>query len=138
MVHLLYITRECGVDIPREVGYSLTTYMNSTQLYPDVQPGTLVRVHQKIKEVTPKGEEKERVQVFEGTVLARRRGSEPGASITVRKISEGIGVEKIFPLHLPTIAKIEVKKKFAVRRAKLNYLRTSKKRLREIKEKKVA
>lgn len=104
--------------------------------YPDVQPGVLVRVHQKIKETTPKGEEKERVQVFEGTVLARRHGSESGATITVRKISEGIGVEKIFPLYLPTITKIEVKKKFRVRRAKLNFLRNTKKRLREIKEKK--
>lgn len=95
-----------------------------------------MRVHQKIKEITPKGEEKERVQVFEGTVIGRRGGSSSGATITVRKVSEGIGVEKIFPVHLPTIAKIEVKKKFKVRRAKLNFLRTSKKRLREIKEKK--
>ena len=105
-------------------------------IYPEVQPGTLVRVHQKIKEMTPKGEEKERVQVFEGTVLARRHGSEPGATITVRKISEGIGVEKIYPLHMPSIVKIEVKKKYRVRRAKLNYLRTSKKKLAEIREKK--
>ena len=105
-------------------------------IYPEVQPGTLVRVHQKIKEMTPKGEEKERVQVFEGTVLARRHGSEPGATITVRKISEGIGVEKIYPLHMPSIVKIEVKKKYRVRRAKLNFLRISKKKLSEIKEKK--
>lgn len=112
------------------------TPIEKTELYPDVVPGVLVRVHQKIKEMTPKGEEKERVQVFEGTVLARRRGAEAGASITVRKISDGIGVEKIFPLHMPSIAKIEVKKKFKVRRAKLNYLRDTKKKLREIKEKK--
>ncbi|OGL86523.1 50S ribosomal protein L19 [Candidatus Uhrbacteria bacterium RIFCSPLOWO2_02_FULL_48_12] len=104
-------------------------------IYPAVQPGTLIRVHQKIKETTPKGEEKERVQVFEGTVLARRHGSEPGATITVRKISEGIGVEKIYPLHMPSITKIDVKKRYRVRRAKLNFLRTSKKKLTEIKEK---
>ena len=102
-------------------------------IYPEVVPGTLVRVHQKIKETTPKGEEKERVQVFEGMVLKRHGGNEPGATITVRKMSDGIGVEKIFPIHLPAIAKIEVKKKFRVRRAKLNYLKTSKKRLQEIK-----
>src|SRR3989338_6132561 len=105
-------------------------------IYPDVQPGTLVRVHQKIKEITPKGEEKERVQVFEGNVLARHGGSTPSATITVRKISEGIGVEKIYPLSMPSIAKIEVKKKYKVRRAKLNFLRTSKKKLTEIRERK--
>src|SRR3989344_2367709 len=101
-------------------------------IYPEVQPGTLVRVHQKIKEMTPKGEEKERVQIFEGTVIARRHGSESGATITVRKISEGIGVEKIFPLHMPSITKLEVKKRYRVRRAQLNFLRTSKKKLTEI------
>ena len=103
-------------------------------IYPEVQPGTLVRVHQKIKEMTPKGEEKERVQIFEGTFIARRHGSESGATITVRKISEGIGVEKIFSLHMPSITKLEVKKRYRVRRAKLNFLRTSKKKLTEIKE----
>jgi len=103
------------------------------QIYPEVQPGQVVKVHQKIKELNPKGEEKERVQVFEGMVIARKHGSESGATITVRKISDGIGVEKIFPLHLPAIEKIEVAKKHKVRRAKLNYLRTSHKKLREIK-----
>ena len=112
--------------------------MATTPLYPDVLPGTLVRVHQKIKELTPKGEEKERVQVFEGMVIARRHGSEAGATITVRKVSDGIGVEKILPLAMPSIAKIEVKKKFRVRRAKLGYLRTTKKRLQEIREPKPA
>jgi len=107
----------------------------STTIYPEVKPGALIRVHQKIKETTPKGEEKERVQVFEGVVLKRHAGSEPGATITVRKISEGIGVEKIFPLHLPTITKIEVKKQHRVRRANLSYIRHSKKRLKDIKEK---
>ncbi len=103
------------------------------QLYPEIQPGKVVRVHQKIKELNPKGEEKERIQVFEGMVLARRHGSEPGATITVRKISDGVGVEKIFPLHMPTLEKIEVAKTYRVRRAKLGYLRTSHTRLKEIK-----
>ncbi|MFA7286440.1 MAG: 50S ribosomal protein L19 [Patescibacteria group bacterium] len=103
-------------------------------VYPEVVPGALVRVHQRIREVTPKGEEKERVQIFEGTVIGRKHGSEAGATITVRKISNGVGVEKIFPLHLPTIDKIEVKKLYRVRRAKLGYLRTSKKRIKEVKK----
>lgn len=103
------------------------------QVYPEIQPGKVVRVHQKITELNPKGEEKERIQVFEGLVLSRKHGSEPGASITVRKVSDGIGVEKIFPLNMPTIEKIEIKKQYKTRRAKLGHLRSSHKRLREIK-----
>ena len=98
----------------------------------EIKPGHTVRVHQKIKEKNAKGEDKERVQVFEGIVLNRRHGSEIGATICVRKISEGIGVERIFPLNSPLIAKIEVKKSAKVKQAKLGYLRTYKKRLKEI------
>jgi large subunit ribosomal protein L19 len=101
----------------------------------EVKPGMVVRVHQKIKEVNPKGEEKERIQVFEGTVIARKHGKEPGASITVRKISEGVGVEKIFPLHSPLIEKVELVDQKAVRRAKLYYTRDYKKRLKSVSEK---
>ncbi|MFZ6035559.1 MAG: 50S ribosomal protein L19 [Patescibacteria group bacterium] len=94
---------------------------------PDIRPGHTVAVYQKIKEG-----DKERTQKFEGMVIARTGGSGINGTITVRKISEGIGVEKIFPIHLPTITKIEVVKKAKVRRAKLNYLRTYKKKLKEI------
>ena len=93
-----------------------------------------VRVHQKIKELTIKGEEKERVQYFEGIIIAKKHGKEAGGTIMVRKISDGIGVEKIFPLHLPTITKIEVKKEAKGRRAKLYHLRRGyKKKLKETK-----
>lgn len=85
-------------------------------------PGMTVRIYQKIKELNAKGQEKEREQYFEGMITARRHGQEAGATITVAKTSEGVGVEKIFPLNLPTITKIEVKKQAKVRRAKLSFL----------------
>ncbi|MDP2944456.1 MAG: 50S ribosomal protein L19 [bacterium] len=98
----------------------------------ELKPGMTVRVHQKIKELNSKGEEKERIQYFEGMIIARKHNKEAGATITVRKISEGIGVEKIFPLNLPTITKIEIKKIAVVKRAKLYYLRGSyKKKIKE-------
>jgi large subunit ribosomal protein L19 len=84
---------------------------------PDFRSGDSVRVHTLIKEG-----DKERVQVFEGVVIDRRRGG-ARASFTVRKISYGVGVERIFPLHTSRIEKIEVIQKGRVRRARLNYLR---------------
>lgn len=88
---------------------------------PDIRPGDTVRVYQKIKEG-----DQERTQVFEGMVLTRKRSKEIGATITVRKEISGIGVERIFPLHLPNIEKIEVLKRRRARRAKLYYLRKAK------------
>ncbi|MBU1037250.1 50S ribosomal protein L19 [Patescibacteria group bacterium] len=99
--------------------------------FPEIKSGMTVRVHQKIKEKNPKGELRERIQVFEGMVLGRKHGFQPGATITVRKISDGIGVEKIFPVHSPNIAKIEIKKQAKIRKAKLGYLRSYKKKLKE-------
>ncbi len=98
----------------------------------DLKPGMTVRVYQKIKELNTKGEEKERIQYFEGMIIARKHNKEKGATITVRKISDGVGVEKIFPINLPTITKIEVKKKAEVKRAKLYFLKKGyKKKLKE-------
>jgi large subunit ribosomal protein L19 len=98
----------------------------------DLKPGMTVRVYQKIKEVNIKGEEKERIQYFEGIIIGRKHNKEIGGTITVRKVSEGVGVEKIFPLNLPSIDKIEVKKIAKVSRAKLYFLRRGyKKRFKE-------
>lgn len=84
---------------------------------PEFRPGDTVRVHVKIKE-----SDKERLQAFEGTVLARKNTG-TGETITVRKISFGHGVERIFPLHAPVIDHIDVVRTGKVRRAKLYYLR---------------
>ena len=92
--------------------------------------GDTVKVHVKVREG-----EKERIQVFEGTVIARRGGS-VSASFTVRKISDGIGVERIFPLHSPILDKVEVARHGRVRRAKLYYLRELRGKAARIPEKK--
>ena len=99
------------------------------------KPGMVVKVHQKIKELNTKGEEKERIQIFEGIIMAAKHGQESGGTITVRKIASGVGVEKIFPIHSTVIDKIEVVKQFEVSRAKLNFLRDPKFK-RKMKEKK--
>lgn len=104
-----------------------------------------MRVHVRVKETTVKEEikgklkvtERERVQVFEG-VLIGMRGSGSRATITVRKVSFGQGVERIFPLHAPTIDKIEVVKRARVRRAKLYYLRARRGKASRMKEKRTA
>ena len=85
---------------------------------PDFRAGDTVRVHAKIIEG-----EKERVQVFEGAVISRSNGKGNRATFTVRKISYGVGVERIFPVHSPRIEKIEILTRGKVRRAKLYYLR---------------
>jgi large subunit ribosomal protein L19 len=84
----------------------------------DIRPGDTVRVWQKIQE---KG--KTRLQAFEGLVLARKHGTEAGATFTVRKVIDSVGVEKIFPLYTPMIDKIELLRRSKVRRAKLYFVR---------------
>lgn len=85
---------------------------------PALKPGDTVRVHQRIKEG-----DKERVQVFEGTIIALKHGQGVSGTFTVRRITDGLGVERIFPLHAPFIEKIELVSHGQVRRAKLYYLR---------------
>ena len=84
---------------------------------PKVEVGSTVRVHIKVKEGN-----RERIQIFEGTVIAKKHGGIE-ETFTVRRISYGIGVEKVFPLHAPSIEKVEVVRHGKVRRAKLYYLR---------------
>jgi large subunit ribosomal protein L19 len=96
---------------------------------PEFIPGDTIRVHVRIKE----GENKERLQAFEGVVIARR-GDGIRESVTVRKVSFGIGVERIFPLHATIIDHIDVVKRGRVRRAKLYYLRALKGKAARIRE----
>jgi large subunit ribosomal protein L19 len=103
------------------------TQMNKT--IPDFQPGDTVRVHVRVKE----SETKERLQVFEGLVIARKGGG-VRETITVRKTSFGIGVERIFPLYATIVKDIEVVKRGRVRRAKLYYLRALRGKAARIRE----
>ena len=95
---------------------------------PEFRAGDTVRVHVRIKEG-----EKERIQIFEGLVIYRHGGG-ISATFTVRKISSGVGVEKIFPVHSPMIAKIEVVRLGKARRAKLSYIRSLSAKAARIKE----
>ncbi len=99
----------------------------------DLRPGMVVQIHQKIKELNAKGEEKERIQLFEGTVISKHAGTSVNSTFTVRKVSFGIGVEKIFPTHSPIIAKIDLVKQLKTKKAKLYFLKGYKKRVKEVK-----
>jgi len=96
---------------------------------PDFRVGDTLKIHARIKEG-----DKERIQVFQGVVIRKRNGAS-GATFTVRKISYGIGVERIFPLHAPFIDKIEIISRGKVRRARLYYLRKLRGKAARIKEK---
>ena len=96
---------------------------------PDFKAGDTIRVHARITEG-----EKERIQIFQGVVLRKRKGR-TGATFTVRKVSYGIGVERIFPLHSPNIDKVEIVSRGRVRRGRLYYLRKLRGKAARIKEK---
>ena len=110
---------------------------------PDVRSGDTIKVYQKIKETIKKNkssseqEYKQRIQIFEGLVLARKHGKGINSTITVRKIISGIGVEKIFPVHSPAIEKIEIIRRGKTRRAKLYYLREAKGKKARLKRKEI-
>ena len=96
---------------------------------PEIEIGSTVRVHIKIKEGS-----KERIQIFEGTVIAKKHGG-VGETFTVRRISYGVGVEKVFPVNSPNVVKVETVRKGKVRRAKLYYMRDRHGKAARIREK---
>ena len=93
---------------------------------PKLKAGYQVKIHQKIKDVSADGKEKERIQIFEGQVIGTKGGKGINGTVTVRKISSGVGVERIFPVHSPNIEKIEVVKETPARKAKIYYTRSGK------------
>lgn len=100
---------------------------------PDVNPGDTIKVHQKIKEG-----DKDRIQIFEGLVIAKKHGKGINSNITVRKVVDGVGVERIFPTNSPAIEKIEIVRSSKVKRSKLYYLRTAKGKRAKLKNKDLA
>lgn len=108
-----------------------TTNNNEAAKQIKLEPGLTVKIYQKVKETNTKGEEKERIQVFEGLIIGIKKPNTKTGTFTVRKESSGVGVEKVLPIHSPLITKIEVVKKAKVRRAKLYYTRTSSKKLKD-------
>ena len=133
--------------MPTEIEHFNQLQLNN-QL-PSIRPGDTVKVHQKIKESSGgaqdkgdpsagSGQVKERIQIFEGVVIARKHGKGISSTITVRKVVEGVGVERIFPVHSPSISKIEVVKSGKVRRSKLYYLREAKGKKSRLKKKEFA
>ncbi|NCO04611.1 MAG: 50S ribosomal protein L19 [Candidatus Magasanikbacteria bacterium] len=107
----------------------------SEDIRQNLKSGMIIKVHQKIREKNAKGEEKERIQLYEGMIIAVKHGNGPSSTITVRKMSKGFGVEKIFPVHSPVVEKIELVRQMRVNRAKGFFLRDHKKKLREVKKK---
>ena len=107
---------------------ALSSQYMKTEL-PEMRVGDTVRVHVRIKEGS-----RERIQVFEGTIIARKGGG-IGETLTVRRISSGVGGEKVFPVHSPNVAAVETVRKGKVRRAKLYYLRERFGKAAKIKEK---
>jgi len=106
-------------------------FKESRGKFPDFAPGDTINVHVKIREGS-----KERIQQFQGTVLQRKHPNTNGETFTVRKVSNGIGIERIFPIISPNLDKIEVLRKGKVRRARLFYLRGRQGKAARIREKK--
>lgn len=122
-----------GYEEGRVIPMDIIKMLEEEQLQSELTPfnvGDTVKVHYKVKEGT-----RERIQIFEGTVLKRQNGKGLRSTFTVRRIASGVGVERTFSLHSPKIEKLEVVRKGKVRRAKLNYLRDRVGKAAKVKEK---
>ncbi|MBI5369996.1 50S ribosomal protein L19 [Candidatus Uhrbacteria bacterium] len=127
---------EQSIQTPLEPTPAEESAIINTKLinFDELKAGQTVRVHERIVDVSPKGEERQRIQVFEGMVLGIR-GAGVSRTFTIRKMSGTVAVEKIFPIQSPVIAKIELVKTARVRRAKLSFVSNLKNRFkRKLKE----
>ncbi|MCK9351651.1 MAG: 50S ribosomal protein L19 [Candidatus Paceibacterota bacterium] len=106
-----------------QIAKNFTSVKISERKKLDMRAGDTVRVFVKIKEIGKDKKDRTRLQAFEGLVLARKHGTEPGATFTVRKVTGGVGVERIFPLFSPVLDKIEIVRRTKTRRSKLYYIR---------------
>ncbi len=105
------------------------TYKSKLVNFDELRAGQTVKLYERIKDVSPKGEVRERLQAFEGIILVVK-GAGVSRTLTIRKVSEGVGVEKIYPVNSPVIAKIELVKTAKVRRAKLSFIKDIKNRFK--------
>lgn len=121
-------------EIPAEEEKEEPTHKAKLINFSDLRTGQTVRIHERIKDVSPKGEERERIQIFEGIILGFG-GKGVSRTVTVRKVTKGYGVEKIYPINSPVVAKIELVKIAKVRQSKLGYLSNLRRRFkRKLKE----
>ncbi len=112
---------EAVVEMATSTGDEEAKHAGKVIKIEELRPGMTVRIHERIKDVSPKGEERERIQIFQGIIMGIRGGGIQ-KTMTIRRIAKGYGVEKIYPLNTPIIAKIELVKTAKVRRAKLAFL----------------
>ncbi|MFB6181933.1 MAG: 50S ribosomal protein L19 [Candidatus Magasanikbacteria bacterium] len=105
--------------------------ISNKKIRDNIEPGMEIRLKQRIHEKDAYGNENERTQIFEGTVISRKHGTEKGATMTIRKVVSGVGVEKIYPIYSPIIEEIEILKNQKVRQSQPYYLRDQDKKLKE-------
>ena len=109
----------------------MTDAVQNTEILPKIETGMVIRIHEKIQDVNAKGEPRERIQIFEGLVMGTR-GAGVSKSFIVRKETGGFGVEKIFPTSSPSLVKIEIVKRYKVRKRKLNFIKNFARSLKEL------
>jgi len=122
---------EVGKEKTKEEKEEKEESQEEKEKIPEIHPGDTIKIYERVKE-----KDKIKIHPFEGVVIAKKHGNEIGATITVRTIRSGVGMEKIFPIHSPIIEKIEIVKRGKVRRAKLYYLRKAIGKKAKVKEKK--